>query len=113
MENSICIEDHTIWFKMHDASLRERLQRPPRDDETINPRDGRRRRAVAMYRQRRWRTDAIKPDGEMKKVWNDCFRTRKGETIELREAVLADDYLAAGSALFSEWNSPEDEEAFP
>jgi len=48
----------------------------------------------------------------MKAVWNEWFRTRKGEAIELREAVLADDYLAAGSALFSEWNSPEDEEAF-
>ena len=48
----------------------------------------------------------------MKTVWNDWFRTRKGDVIEVQEAVLADDYLASGSVLFSEWSSPEDEAAF-
>jgi len=36
MENSIRIEDHTIWFKhVHDPKLRERLA-ALHDDEVIN-----------------------------------------------------------------------------
>ena len=54
----------------------------------------------------------IKPVGEMKLVWGDWFKNRKGERIEVREVTIADDYLAASTPLFSEWVSPEDEEAF-
>ena len=48
----------------------------------------------------------------MKGIWNNWFKTRKGDRIYLRVVEPADDYLAAASALFSEWNSPEDEAAF-
>lgn len=55
---------------------------------------------------------AIKPIGKMKKVW-ERFQARRGETVEIREVQTADSYLAAVSDLLStEWNSPEDEEAF-
>jgi hypothetical protein len=56
--------------------------------------------------------DAIKPVGNMKKVW-DRFQTRRGEIVEIREVRTADTYLSAVSDLLAdEWNSPEDEEAF-
>jgi hypothetical protein len=55
---------------------------------------------------------AIRPVGSMKSVWNEWFKNRKREHIVIREVALADDYLAASSALFSEWASDEDEEAF-
>ena len=102
MDDLIRIEDHTIWFKhVHQPALLERL-RQLRDDEEISlEADG----VVGRWKRMRTGkdgrpTEAIKPDGAMKKVWNDWYKTRKGEMIELREAVLADDYLAAGSALF-------------
>lgn len=111
---SIAIEDHTIWFKhIADPKLRARLA-ALREGETINlEADG----VIGVWKRmnpgRDGRpTPGIKPEGPMKEVWNRWFRTRKGEVIEVREAVLADDYLSSGSALFSEWNSPEDEEAF-
>ena len=114
MDHNIEISDHTIWFKhVHDERLRARLS-AMRDGEFINlEADGVIGRWARMRTGKDGRpTEAIKPEGAMKSVWNKWFKTRKGEMIELREAVLADDYLAAGSALFSEWNSPEDEAAF-
>jgi hypothetical protein len=115
MGTQVRIEDHFIWFKhVDDPYLLQRL-RNLRDEEVINLEAG-----GVVGRWKRMKTgkdgrptDAIKPEGEMKRVWNDWFRAHKGRPIELREAVIADDYLAAGSKLFaSEWNSPEDEEAF-
>lgn len=56
--------------------------------------------------------DAIKPVGNMKKVW-DRFQSRRGEIVEIREVRTADTYLSAVSDLLAdEWTSPEDEEAF-
>jgi hypothetical protein len=54
---------------------------------------------------------SIKPIGNMKKVWKR-FQSRRGEVVEIREVRTADAYLAALSNTLSEWNSPEDEEAF-
>jgi len=54
---------------------------------------------------------SIKPVGNMKKVWKR-FQSRRREVVEIREVRTADAYLAALSNTLSEWNSPEDEEAF-
>lgn len=114
LETTVPIEDHAIWFKhVRSRTLLERLTKL-RDEEEINLEIS---GVVGRWKRMRTgkdgrRTDAIKPEGAMKSVWNDWFRTRKGEVVTLREAVLADDYLALGSKLFSEWNSPEDEAAF-
>lgn len=104
-----------IWFKhVDDPRLLERLQ-TLHDKETISLDAGGvvgRRKRMKTGKDGR-RTDAIRPEGEMKRVWNGWFKAHKGEMIEVREIMLADDYLAAGSKLFaSEWNSEEDEEAF-
>ena len=56
-------------------------------------------------------TKGIKPIGPMKEVWTR-LQARRGEVVEIREVRTADAYLAALSNTLSEWNSPEDEEAF-
>jgi hypothetical protein len=54
---------------------------------------------------------SIKPIGNMKKIWKR-FQSRRHEVVEVREVRTADAYLTALSSTLSEWNSPEDEEAF-
>ena len=53
---------------------------------------------------------SIKPIGNMKTVWKR-FQARRGEVVEVPEVKTADAYLGHFDTL-SEWNSPEDEEAF-
>jgi hypothetical protein len=56
-------------------------------------------------------TNGIKPIGPMREIWKR-FQSRRGDVAEVREVRTADAYLAALSDTMSEWNSPEDEEAF-
>jgi len=56
-------------------------------------------------------TPGIKPIGPMKEIWKR-FQSRRGEIVEIREVRTADAYLDALTNALTEWNSPEDEEAF-
>jgi hypothetical protein len=56
-------------------------------------------------------TMGIKPIGPMKQIWKR-FQLRRGAVVQVREVRTADAYLEALSNSLSEWNSPEDEEAF-
>jgi len=56
-------------------------------------------------------TMGIKPIGPMREIWKR-FQARRGDVVEVREVKTADAYLAALSDTMTEWNSPEDEEAF-
>ncbi len=108
------ITDVAIWFKHIDGDkLRERL-RGLSDNEHINlEADGVVGGWVRMKTGRDGRpTEAIRPEGQMKTVWSNWYRKRKGERIPLREVKLEDDYLVNISSLFPEWESKEDEEAF-
>lgn len=111
---TVSVDDVAIWFKhVDEPRLRERLASLSEDEAIFLDADG----VVGRWRRMRQGnnpspTQAIKPDGKMKDIWGEWFRTTKGRTIEIREVTLADDFLAEGSALFSEWNSPEDDEAF-
>lgn len=114
MVTKVPVEDVAIWFKhIQDRRLRERLDALSENDMIFLEVGG----VVGRWRRMRQGknprpTDAIKPDGSMKDIWQQWFKTRKGEPIEIREVTLADDYLREGSLLFPEWNTPEDEEAF-
>jgi hypothetical protein len=114
MDRNVQIEDHVIWFKhVHDQKLVGRLSKLASNEAINLEADG----VVGQWRRMRTGRDGrpvpgLRPEGAMKKVWNDWFKSRKGRAITVREATLADDYLKAGSELFSEWSSPEDEEAF-
>jgi len=56
-------------------------------------------------------TPGIKPIGAMQRVWKQ-FQERRGELIELRSVQTADRYLASLGEVLSEWDSPEDDEAY-
>jgi hypothetical protein len=47
----------------------------------------------------------------MKDIWKR-FQARRGEIVTVRETRTADSYLAALQGTLSEWDSPEDNEAF-
>jgi hypothetical protein len=56
-------------------------------------------------------TSAIKPVGPMREIWKR-LQARRGDVVAIRETRTADSYLKALSGTLSEWNSPEDDEAF-
>ncbi len=113
-ENCVEITDYVVWFKhLHTKSLLEKLKAIPANGEVSLETDG----VVGRWQRMANGNDGrpvfgIKPVGAMKSVWGEWFKNRKGEKVEIREARLADDYLAAASPLFSEWAGDEDEEAF-
>jgi len=114
MQGNVRIEDHVLWFKqVLSRDLRERLAKLATDEEIALAAEG----VVGKWKRMRpypdgTATEGIKPVGGMKRIWNGWYAERKGSLLQVSEVTLADDYLSAGSALFSEWLSPEDEEAF-
>lgn len=114
MLDQVRIADHTVWFKhITDQKLRACLESLKADEPVVLLADG----IVGKWRRMRTGSDGrlvmgIRPDGAMKLIWNEWFETRRGEKIGLAVVSLADDYLASGAMLFSEWESPEDEAAF-
>ena len=114
MEPTVQISDVAIWIKhIDDNSLQARLRALP-DEEPINlETDGVVGRWLKMKTGKDGRpTDAIKPEGSMKHVWSQWYRTRKGSHLKIREVQIADSYLANIESLFPEWESEEDEDAF-
>ena len=113
-ENSLEIADVAIWFKhLHASRLVERLKSLEPEEAISLETDG----IIGRWQRMKTGRDgrevyAIKPVGEMKDIWYDWFKRRKGELIEIKEVVIVDDYLASSSCLFSEWASDSDEEAF-
>ncbi len=113
-DNLVQISDVAIWFKhLHAPDLIKKLNELTPEEEITLQTDG----VIGRWKRMKTGKDgrevfAIRPVGSMKSIWNSWFKTRKGQMIEIREAAVADDYLAAASALFSEWAGPEDEEAF-
>jgi hypothetical protein len=108
------ISDVAIWFKhVESPDLQKRLHALHAEEDIHLETDGVVGRWVRMKTGKDGRpTEAIRPEGRMKDVWNEWFRTRRGEAIYLREVRTADEYLALSASLFPEWASPEDEEAF-
>ena len=114
LHSSVKISDSVIWFKHLDVpAFVQRLERLKPDDSILLEADG------VPGRWQRMQTGSdnrlvlgIKPVGEMKDTWQTWFARRKGERIEVREIAVVDEYLAASSALFVEWASASDEEAF-
>jgi hypothetical protein len=108
------ISDDTLWAKQieGDSALRDRLLALPPGatielevDEIVGlwekmkvGKDGR-------------PTNAVKPVGPMREIWRR-FQARRGEIVPVRETRTADSYLRALSGTLSEWDSPEDREAF-
>lgn len=114
MHATVNIVDNNIWFK-HIASraVVERLSALEPEAEVTVEIGGITGRWCRLKRGKDGRLpDAIRPIGEMKSVWGDWYKTRRGEKVTLRVLDTADDYLAGIAPLFSEWSSAEDEAAF-
>ncbi|WP_160008189.1 hypothetical protein [Rhizobium sp. 18055] len=114
MQPKVKITDFAIWFKHIEGSdLLGRLQTLKDDEEVSLEVDG----VIGRWKRMKTgsdgrRTDGIRPHGSMKDVWNGWYKARRGDLLNVREVVVADDYLASVTKLFPEWQSPEDEEAF-
>jgi hypothetical protein len=111
------IRDHAVWAKHieGDSLIIERVMKLPQNEAIILQIDGKPVRFLKMRDGADGRpTSGIRPDETFKDFWNELYNTRKGEkvTIELNDLPPIDPYLAAVSAIMTEWNSPEDEEAY-
>jgi hypothetical protein len=59
-------------------------------------------------------TPGLRPDASCKAFW-DAMQERRGETVTIgldRQVRTVDPYLSSLEPLLSEWNSPEDAEAY-
>ena len=108
------ITDDTLWTKHieGDPALCDRIVRLPAGELIDLEVDG----IVGQWEKARIGRDgrptsAIKPVGPMRDIWKR-FQARRGEIVVVRETRTADSYLKALTATLSEWNTPEDEEAF-
>ena len=108
------IRDDTIWVNHIEGgkALKDRIAALAPGDVIELEVDG----IVGSWEKTRIGKDgraqqSIKPIGNMKKVWKR-FQARRREVVPVREVRTADAYLAALGNTLSEWNSPEDEEAF-
>lgn len=108
------IRDNSIWLKHieGDQSLRDRIEALKAGqviDLEVAGIVGRWERMKDGQDGRP--TEGIKPIEAMRDVWKQMQKER-GRLVEVREVQTADGYLAAASALMSEWDSPEDEAAY-
>jgi hypothetical protein len=108
------ISDDTIWAKQIEGgkALKDKILSLAPGEVIELEVDGIVGRWEKMRNGRDGRaTTGLKPIGPMKEIWKR-LQSRRGEVVEVRQVRTADAYLAALSETMTEWNSPEDEEAF-
>jgi hypothetical protein len=108
------IVDDAIWVRHieGDRTLREVVQGLVAGELIDLEVDGIAGRWVKMRDGRDGRpTSGIRPVDEMKAVWAR-WRQEEPRIVDVRMIAAGDGYLAALPALLSEWDSPEDDEAF-
>ncbi len=108
------VRDDLIWASHieGDVTLRDRLTQLPAGTPIDLEVDG----IVGQWEKAKMGKDgretaAIKPVGPMKDIWKK-YQMRRGEIVTVRETRTAERYLAALNTTLSEWDSPEDDEAF-
>jgi hypothetical protein len=108
------IEDDLLWAKKieGDTELRDRIKMLPAGATIDLEIDG----IVGHWEKAKVGKDgrptaAVKPVGPMREIWKR-FQARRGEIVKVRETRTADSYLSALTETLTEWNSPEDNEAF-
>ena len=111
------ISDHAIWLKHIEADMAiiDRVSRLSQNAPITLQVDGR----PVLFRKMRDGSDGrptqgVRPDESFKDYWNELYKTRRGEKVEicLDDTPPTDPYLASISSLLSEWDSPEDHEAY-
>jgi len=110
----LTIRDDILWAKQiqGDSELRERIAKLPAGATIDLEIDG----IVGHWEKAKVGKDgrptiALKPVGPMREIWKR-FQARRGEIVKVRETRTADSYLDALTGTLSEWDSPEDNEAF-
>jgi hypothetical protein len=107
------IRDDAIWIKQIDGDegLRKRILAMPQGNVIELEVDGVPGQWEKMRDGRDGRTThGLKPIGPMREIWRK-MQTNRGSVVPIR-AVVADSYLESLRPLLSEWDSPEDDEAF-
>ena len=110
----IRIVDDSIWAKHIEdgAALKKRIVSLKAGDELDLEVDGVVGRWERMRDGRDGRpTLGIKPLAAMREIWS-LWRKQPARIVEVREVVAADSYLASVGQLMSEWDTPEDDEAY-
>lgn len=110
----VTIKDNSIWLRHieGDSRLVRRLDGLHPDEVIELEVNGVVGRWQRMRPGRDGRnTHGIKPIDTMRQVWAR-MQSERGKIVDIREVRTADSYLAALTPLMSEWNSPEDEEAY-
>jgi hypothetical protein len=111
------ISDHAVWLKHidGDAKIASKIEKLAPNAPIALQIDGK----PVLFRKMRDGADGrptpgIRPDEAFKDYWNTLYQGRRGQKVEitLDEIVPADPYLASISSLLSEWDSPEDHEAY-
>lgn len=111
------IRDHAIWVKhiQGDPAIAERILRLLQNAPITLQVDGK----PVLFRKMRNGNDGrptqgIRPDESFKDYWNALYQQRRGQIVNvaLNDAAPSDPYLASISVLLSDWDSPEDNEAY-
>ena len=108
------IRDDAIWARHIDGNsdLRKRILELGPEDTIELVVDGVVETWVKMKDGRDGRpTSGIRPVGAMRAVWKR-MQARRDEVVPIREVKTADATLRALRPLLSEWDTPEDDEAF-
>ncbi len=112
---SVKITDVTIWTKHIEGGDRlvDRISMLPPDGVIELEVGG----IVGRWRRMKTGRDGrptlgIRPIESMKEVWNRTWEQNRGKSVDIREVLTADTYLASVGRLMSEWDSPEDEAAY-
>jgi len=108
------IRDNAIWVKSIEGNeaLRRRLVDLPGGAAIDLVVDGRIGRWEKMRDGRDGRrTDGIKPIGPMRETWT-ALQAERGRIVEINEVDPDEPYYAALGATLTEWDTPEDDEAY-
>jgi hypothetical protein len=110
------IRDNAVWAKHieADAELTKRILALPQNAPLVLHIDGKPIRFLKMRDGADGRpTPGLRPDPAFKAFW-DALQSRRGEVVavSLDDAPARDPYLASLSTTLSEWESPEDCEAY-
>lgn len=112
--STLAIQDNVVWAKhVEDETLRNRILQLRAGERIELLVDGIAGRWEKMKTGRDGKpTTGIKPVGAMAEIWNERFFPRKGDRVPVQEIVTADSYLEGLAAGLSEWDSPQDEQAY-
>lgn len=111
------IRDHAVWAKHIEGAphIVEKINSLKENSALSLIIDGK----PVLFRKMRNGSDGrptagIRPDDSFKEYWKEIYQTRRGEnvSIDFNDNNISDTYLASVSALMSEWDSDEDNEAF-